>query len=171
MPKQQTHINVVRQWCLSLGVLSAVSVTRQEAEMRLAAYVPLLLDRFPDGAFTAASLEHVAAQAVKGFPTYAELSAWLAEWWRAHRPPLPRLAPPDIPPPRPPPTPEEIARVEATVAEVVASLRSSALSRSIAGVNDLPADRPRAYHLAPEQLDRVNPLPNGMKRVGAGADV
>src|SRR5215471_4737786 len=114
MPKTETHVRVVRQWCQSLGVLTAVSISRQEAEMKLAAYVPLLMDRFPDAAFTTASLEHVAAHAVKGFPTYGELAAWLADWWREHRPPLPRLeAPP--PPMRDPPSPDAIAHVEVVV--------------------------------------------------------
>jgi hypothetical protein len=95
MPRQLTHVPVVRQWCQSLGVLSAVSITRHEADMKLAAYVPLLVDRFPDGAFTTASLEHVAFRASKGFPTYSELAEWLAQWWREHRPAPPRITGPD----------------------------------------------------------------------------
>jgi hypothetical protein len=94
MPNKTTHVPVVRQWCQSLGVLSAVSISRQEAEMKLAAYIPLLVDRFPDAAFNTASLEYVAFRASKGFPTYSELAAWLADWWREHRPAPPRLAGP-----------------------------------------------------------------------------
>ena len=78
--------------------------------MKLAAYVPLLFDRFPDGAFTKASLEHVARPCVKVFPTYPELAGYLSDWWRAQRPAppaLPALSPPT--PRRPDPTPEEIA--------------------------------------------------------------
>jgi hypothetical protein len=86
MQTKQTHIPLVRQWCESLGIASAVSLTRREADLKLAAYLPMLADRFPDGAFTAASLEYCAAQAVKGFPTYGELASWLADWWKAHRP-------------------------------------------------------------------------------------
>ena len=95
MQTKRTHVPVVRQWCQSLGVLSAVSISRQEAEMKLAAYVPLLVDRFPDAAFTTASLEHVAFRASKGFPTYSELAEWLSQWWREHRPMPPRLTAPD----------------------------------------------------------------------------
>jgi hypothetical protein len=162
MSKQQTHINVVRQWCLSLGVLSAVSVSRQEAEMRLAAYVPMLMDRFPDGAFTTASLEHVARHAVKGFPTYGELAAWLADWWRDHRPlpPLlekPKEAPPQ--PPRVPPTPEEIEYVHRCVQQIAANMRSPWSEREAEPLSVRPA------YASPEVLDRINPLPNGRKRV------
>ena len=169
MAKQTTHLPVVRQWCQSLGVLSAVSISRQEAEMKLAAYVPLLFDRFPDAAFTTASLEHVAARAVKGFPTYGELAAWLSEWWSAHRPALPALPPPDIPPPRPPPTPEEVAYVHQRVAECVAAMRSSAIDADTVGrsLDEALTFRPRPRYLTPEQLDRINPLPNGRKRSDA----
>ena len=162
MPKQTTHLPVVRTWCQSLGVLSAVSITRHEAEMKLAAYVPMLMDRFPDAAFTPASLEHVAARAVKGFPTYGELAAWLTEWWREHRPAPPALPPPDIPPPRDPPTPEEIEYVHGCVQRIVANMRSPFAERDAPG----PV-QPR--YLTPEQLDIVNPLPGGAKRHGRSA--
>jgi hypothetical protein len=162
MANQSTHIRVVRQWCQSLGVLSAVSISRQEAEMKLAAYVPLLFDRFPDGAFTTASLEHVAARAVKGFPTYGELAAWLADWWREHRPLPPLLEKPREAPPleaRVPPSEEEIAHVRACVQQIVANMHSPFSERRD------EAARPRAAYLSPGQLDIVNPLPNGVKRV------
>ena len=157
MPKQTTHLPVVRQWCQSLGVLSAVSITRHEAEMKLAAYVPTLMDRFPDAAFTTASLEHVAARAVKGFPTYGELAAWLAEWWREHRPLPPALPPPAPIPPRQPPTEAEIAHVHACVQQIIANMRSPFAERDEPG----PV-QPR--YASPELLDRINPLPGGRKR-------
>lgn len=87
-----THVGVVRQWCQSLGVLSAISISREEAELKLAAFVPLLHDRFPDAVFCAASLEHCAFLARKGFPTYGELAGWLSEWWRERRPPPLQIA-------------------------------------------------------------------------------
>jgi hypothetical protein len=161
--KKTTHLPVVRQWCQSLGILSAVSISRQEAEMKLAAYVPLLLDRFPDGAFTTASLEYVAARAVKGFPTYGELAAWLADWWRANRPMPPALPAPEPIRQRGEPTPEEIEHVARVAAETVAALRSS-----IQPVEDYRRPAPR--YLTPEQLDRINPLPGGAKRYAPAND-
>ena len=161
MPKQQTHVRIVREWCISLGVLTAVSVSRQEAEMKLAAFVPLLVQRFPDAAFTTLSLEHCAALAVKGFPTYPELAGWLSAWWREHRP-----APPALPPPEPirqrgEPTPEEIEHVTQAAAAAVAALRSS--------VQPVEDRQPAGLFLTPATLDRINPLPNGRKRHAVAA--
>lgn len=165
MPQQQTHIRTVRQWCQSLGILSAVSISRQEAEMKLAAYVPMLLARFPDAAFTTESLEHVARRAVKGFPTYGELAEWLGEHWKETRPPFPAIAPPPPPPPRPEPTPEEIEHVRQLCAQVVGELRASAIAKDTVG-RPLPTGPvpPTPRYLSPDVLDRINPLPNGRKR-------
>jgi hypothetical protein len=140
-------------------------MTREEASLKLAAFVPMLLDRFPDAAFTTASLEHVARRAVKGFPTYGELAEWLGEHWKQTRPPFPAIAPPPAPPPRDPPTPEEIEHVRACVAEMTAALRVSAIDKDTVG-RPLPTGpiEPRPRYLTPEQLDRINPLPNGHKR-------
>ena len=90
---QQTHEPVVRQWCQSLGILTAVSISRQEAEMKLAAYVPLLASEFPAAAFTTESLQHVARLCHRGFPTYPEIVNHLSMWWRENRT-LPRIAAP-----------------------------------------------------------------------------
>ena len=155
------HLPAVRKWCQSLGVLSAVNTSDEDAASKLAVYVPLLVQRFPADAFTAESLEHVAARAVKGFPTYGELAEWLAEWWRPRRPPFTPLAPPDIPPQRPDATDEERAYVSARVAEITAHLSAS---RS-ASANERPP--PTARPLSPGVLDQINPLPNGRKRVTA----
>lgn len=165
MRTQTTHIRVVREWLTSLAILAAVSMSRNEAEMKLAAYVPMLLDRFPDAAFTSASLEHVARRAVKGFPTYGELAEWLGEHWKETRPPFPAIAPPPAPPPRPEPTPEEIEHVRACVAEITAALRVSAIDKATQG-RPLPAGPvpPTPRYLPPDTLDRINPLPNGRKR-------
>src|SRR4029077_21044659 len=118
------------------------------------------IDRFPDGAFTPQSLEYVAAKAVKGFPVYGELAAWLADWWREHRPLPPMLPPPEPIRQRDEPTEEEKAHVSRIVAELVRDLRATTQ----------PEDdrRPvRSVQLSPAQLDIVNPLPGGKKRVAA----
>jgi hypothetical protein len=133
--------------------------------MKLAAFVPLLLARFPDAAFTTDSLEFVAARAVKGFPTYAELVAWLGEWWRDNRPSPPRL--PYEPPQRvvrEPLTPEQLEHIRRITAETVAFLRSSAQPES-------ERRPPGPRYLTPAQLDQVNPLPGGVKRHVETADV
>jgi hypothetical protein len=162
MPKQATHLPIVREWLTSLGVLAAVSLPRDEAQMRLAAFIPLLMDRFPDAAFTPDSLQHVAARAVKGFPTYGELAAWLSEWWRENRPRPVALAPPPAASIAPwvPPTDEERAYVRACVQQVAAILRSPLSERE--PDPELFHGKPR--YLTPEQLDIVNPLPTGRKR-------
>lgn len=180
MKRQATHVGVVRSWCQSLGVLTAVSITREEAEMKLAAYVPLLMQEFPDAAFTSESLNHVARACSKGFPTYAELVGALSAHWRASRPVL-ALPPPPPPEPRPPPTDEERAEVTRLAREAIAALRSTAqefdrrreavwAAQERRGVVPPPYDdagRPRARHLSAELLDRINPLPNGRKRSDA----
>lgn len=167
MPNQQTHIRVVREWCQSLGVLTAVSISRAEAEMRLGAYVPMLVRDFPDAAFTTDSLNAVARQCVEGFPPYPVLAARLAQWWKPRMAPLvPALPPPAPAAPRPPPTPEEVAHVEALVREVTVHLRASAevteaRSRQL---EEAGGHVPQPCYLSPGVLDQLNPLPNGRKR-------
>jgi hypothetical protein len=89
--RQESHVPLIRKWLQSLGVLAAVSISRDEAEMKLAAYLPMLMSDFTDAAFTAESLHDVARQCVKGFPTYPELAAYLGDWWREHRPMPPQI--------------------------------------------------------------------------------
>jgi hypothetical protein len=163
MQNQKTHVRIVREWCVSLGILSAITISRQEAEMKLAAYVPMLLQSYPDEAFTTASLEHCARMAVKGFPTYGELAGWLSDWWREHRPLPPLLPPPEPAQPREPPTEEEIAYVHNCVQQIIGNMRAPF------GDSSGSALSPRPRYLTPAQLDRINPLPNGRKRDGAAA--
>jgi hypothetical protein len=151
----QAHIPRVREWLTSLGILSAVSMSKREAEMKLAAFVPLLARDFPDAAFTQDSLSHVARRCPY-FPTYHEICEHLGSWWRDRRPMPIALPPPPPTPPRPPPTPEEREYIGARVAEVVASLRNA---------DSEPRPGPTARYLSPGVLDAINPLPNGMSRV------
>ena len=153
---KRTPVGIVREWTIALGILTAGQMTRAEAEMKLRAYVPLLVDQFPVGAFTQDSLHHVAAQC-KWFPSYAEVIEHLRGWWQQHRPMPPALpAPPPIRQ-RGEPTEAEREHVTRVAAEAVAALRSSAQPE---------ADRRTfgARHLTPAQLDVLNPLPEGRKR-------
>lgn len=83
----------VRDWLKSLGVLVAGSISREEAEARLHAYVPLLSATFDDAAFCPESLEAVGRRC-KFFPSYAEVVEHLSAWWSQHRPMAPRLVGP-----------------------------------------------------------------------------
>ena len=167
--KQETHVRVVREWCVSLGVLTAISISRHEAEMKLAAYVPMLMREFPDAAFTTESLQHVARQCAKGFPTYPELANHLSTWWRGNRPVI--ALPPPPPPPawREEPTEEEREYVRQVAAKTIAALRSSAQALDEQREKLWQAQEHRARYLTAEELDRINPLPGGRTRVVQGA--
>jgi len=153
-------VATVREWTIALGILTSGNMSRADAEMKLRAYVPLLQDNFPLGAFTQDSLHHVASRC-KWFPSYAEVVEHLGEWWRPRRPPLTALSRPDIPPARPDATDEERAYVSARVAEITAHLNGSRAAS--AGERPPPTARP----LSPGVLDQINPLPNGRKRATA----
>jgi hypothetical protein len=162
--QQPDHHQAVRQWCLSLIVLSAVSISRDEAETKLAAYVSLLTREFPAGAFTADSLAHVAARASKGFPTFGEIVQALRPWWADHRPVPPMLPPPErVPVHAAVATPEEREYVRALVEGVAARIRATD-DDTVAGAQAFGA----AY-LSPGVLDQINPLPNGRKRSEAAS--
>jgi hypothetical protein len=158
---KRSHSDTVREWTIALGVLTGGgNVTAADAELKLKAYVPLLLDNFPPAAFTQASLHHVAAQC-KWFPSYAEVVTHLRAWWRDNRPinnALPAPTHRHAEPEQPPPTDDERAYVRQRVAEITAVLSrndNAALT---------PTKDPGPKHLTPAQLDVVNPLPNGLKR-------
>jgi hypothetical protein len=158
---KKAHVPIVREWLVSLGILTAISISREEARVKLAAFLPMLISDFEDGAFTKESLNYVAKACVKGFPIYPELHNHLRDWWRDHQPLPPLLEKPkEAPPPEPrvPPTEEEIAHVHACVQQIIANMRSPFSER------DEPV-RARPAYASPEVLDRINPLPNGRKRV------
>jgi hypothetical protein len=146
MPQQTIHVRVVREWLVSLGVLSAVSISRHEADIKLAAFVPMLMREFTDAAFTPDSLSYVARRC-KYFPTYAELCEYLSEWWRDNRPRPPGIAPPP-PPPEPerePMTREALDRMHALVEELAREWAAPPLYQ-----------RPAATrHLSPGQLRKA----------------
>jgi hypothetical protein len=73
----------------------------------------------------------------------------------------PLLEPPPAPPPRDP-TPEELARIRALVEEVTARVRANTnADETVSGGSY------GARYLSAGQLDAINPLPNGRKRVAA----
>ena len=148
----------IRQWLQSLGLLTAISLDTNEANARLAIFIPMLASRFPEVAFTPASLEHVAAQCARGFPTYAEIVGYLTTWWRDERPIIAIQAPREPDPHEP--SDDERAAVTAHAAQCRAILAD--VSKKLRAPDATP--RPLHRYLTPEQLDRVNPLPNGTKR-------
>src|SRR5271166_7101724 len=76
------HQTMIAKWLKALGLLTAVSATeREEAVLKMAAYLSMLANRYPMQAFTRRSMEHVASRCPKGFPTYGELTDALSEWW------------------------------------------------------------------------------------------
>lgn len=101
---------LARQWLTQLGRLNGIKIAPEEAGDYLDAFAPMLAKRFDDSAFTAESLEHVAAQC-KYLPTYGELVPLLTTWVGQHRETQRLMA---LPPPReesrepyqPPPAPE-----------------------------------------------------------------
>ena len=165
-PTKHAPVATVREWTIALGVLTAGNMTRAEAEIKLRAYVPLLQDQFPAGAFTQNSLHHVAS-ACKWFPSYAEVIDHLRNWWRANRPTPPALPPPPRPPPREvrePLTPEQLEQLHELSRRTVAVLRSSAAEHEMV----ITPRGPR--YLTPAQLDLVNPLPEGRKRYAEASE-
>lgn len=157
---QRAKVGDVRNWVEALGVLCSDNMTPTEAEMKVQAYVPVLQDDFPPAAFCQDSLAHVA-RGCKFFPAYSDVHTHLSAWWRAHRPAPPRALPPPAPmQQREPPTEEEIAHVRACVQQIIANLHS----RDSEPRFDEPM-APQPQYLTPWQLDRVNPLPNGRRRV------
>lgn len=199
----------VHQWCASLGLLTAVRMPREEANVRLAAYVPLLANEFPPPAFNTSSLQYVAAHCAHGFPTYGELATALAAWWREHRPaPLP---PPALPNPEQCPLDSDgrphrdaprhlieawyrhnwdnpdgvqrlVRRCQDEAPQLLTMLREAVTRWAPHLANLVPAyagpppsplrredERPKPRHLTPEQLDQLNPLPNGRQRAPPSA--
>lgn len=72
-----------KQWIAMLAKLVAPMETIA-AGKAMSEMLPMLED-FPDGAFTIASL-HAVAAATKRVPTYGELRTSLGAWWSANRP-------------------------------------------------------------------------------------
>lgn len=135
------EIIAVQRWLIGLGRLTATPRTEADAESFIEAMAPMLGMRFPDEAFTAASLEAVAAQC-KYLPTYGELVGYLHGWWRDNRP-RPRALPSPPIRQRGEPSAEERDHVARVAAETLAALRSS---------QQLIGDRRQSLFLSEPQL-------------------
>jgi hypothetical protein len=133
---------VARRWLIDLGRLTAIRSNPDDAVDFVEAMAPMLAMRFPDEAFTAASLEAVAAEC-KYLPTYGELVGYLHAWWRDHRP-RPRALPSPPIRQRDEPTHEEREHVTRVTAETLAALQSSA--------QPIGDRRPVACYLSRKQL-------------------
>lgn len=72
-----------REWLAMLAKLTA-PMQAVAAAKALGDMVPMLAD-YPDGAFTMASLNHVAGNC-RRVPSLAELREQLGPWWRQNRP-------------------------------------------------------------------------------------
>jgi len=133
---------VARRWLIDLGRLTATRSNSGDAVDFVEAMAPMLAMRFPDGAFTSASLEAVAAEC-KYLPTYGELVGYLHAWWRDHRP-RPRALPAPPIRQRDEPTHEEREHVARVTAETIAALQSS--------TQPIGDRRPVACYLSRKQL-------------------
>lgn len=80
--------DLVAKWLMRLGRAVSAAIGDEQAQRWFETIAPMLAGRFPDGAFTLASLEHVAA-ACPYLPAYAKLVEHLGEWWRDNQPPAP----------------------------------------------------------------------------------
>src|SRR5271166_676626 len=158
------HQTMIAKWLKALGLLTAVSATeREEAVLKMAAYLSMLANRYPMQAFTRRSMEHVASRCPKGFPTYGELTDALSEWWKDNRPLALEAPQPPPEPPRQPPTEADLAAVRAAVMDATAHLKASELYKRSHGMKG-EASGPKPLYLSPGVLDALNPLPNGYRR-------
>lgn len=115
--------NTRTQW---LAALAKLTSPMHSADTALAfnAYVPLLT-ALPDAAFTADSLEYVAARCTHGVPTYATMREHLTTHWRENRPNHLRLNAPDtLPTQRTTPTTDELESVASIVKRGVADIET-----------------------------------------------
>jgi hypothetical protein len=80
-----TSFGIAPEWLASLGLLTAGTMTAEDAKAKCVAYVSMIFEQFEAWAFTKVSLEAVARQC-KWFPSYAELVEHLGAWCRENRP-------------------------------------------------------------------------------------
>ncbi|HEY2617813.1 MAG TPA: hypothetical protein VGI78_10780 [Acetobacteraceae bacterium] len=71
-------------------MLCADKGSKEELQVKLKAYVPMLAQEFPVDAFGTASLAAVG-RSFTFFPSFAELCTALSPWWKEHRPQRPAI--------------------------------------------------------------------------------
>jgi hypothetical protein len=124
MPRrmQPATAESIGKWLASLGVICAGSMPVEEARIKIAAYVSVLLGEFEAGCFTEGSLKRAYPKFTYGFPRGGELHAALKQEQRRLHVEHGRLrrlvnGGREIPRTRQPPTPEQIERVNAALRE------------------------------------------------------
>ena len=85
MTPDAATLRVIAGWLANLADLVRHGEARPDKD-QVALYVTMLAEELLAGAFTPASLRHVAG-AMVWWPAYADLVRQLNEWWRDHKPP------------------------------------------------------------------------------------
>jgi hypothetical protein len=136
------------QWLSMLAKLTSPMESTTAAQA-FAAYAPFL-ERFPDAAFTAASLEHVASKYQRGgIPTYGDVREHLGRWWKDNRP-MPLALPKPEAAALPPRTEAESAAARWSAHKAIAHLKAKDREYGANDARDLP---PPARHLTRTELD------------------
>jgi len=126
----------IAKWLASLGVICAGNMKVEDAQVKIAAYVTVLLGEFEAGCFTEGSLKRVYPKFQFGFPKGPELHAALKQEQRRLHVEQNRLrqlvdgVDRRRSPERVPPTPEQQARVEAAIREAGLSISAATGRRS-----------------------------------------
>jgi len=80
-------LHIIAKWLAKLAAISNLpaDLSAKDLKLKFETEAQLLGAALPSGAFTDASLAHVA-EGNPWFPPYDTIRARLAEWWRDHRP-------------------------------------------------------------------------------------
>ena len=136
------------QWLSMLAKLTS-PMESSAAAQAFAAYAPFL-ERFPDEAFTAASLEHVASKYHRGgVPTYGDIREHLGAWWKDNRP-MPLALPKPEAPTLHPRTEAESTAARWSAHKAIAHLKAKDREYGANDARDLP---PQARHLTRTELN------------------
>jgi hypothetical protein len=90
---------IIGTWLNDLAAMTAGQTPLADAKAKIATIAEVLLCDFPDQRCYSKQSLYAAAREFKWFPTYAELSSFMAKWWEANRPrhtALPRIEDPSL---------------------------------------------------------------------------